>query len=217
MGEKILASTAWPAARGLATDRGQSANRRQPAQLRREAFGVLVRKTQNNRIGRELKTLDGVLRNDAILVLDLDWHMLIGEQRLCLVEDPGHFSRLDSVLVVLAHPHLQLTGRALTELASTIDEGLVYESHFGDVKGNRHSRAIGQSQTEVPLRMLGQEGFEFGKVHGLIVVLLGFASFTGPGQQLPSRCARRASARFTSAARSPLPGKFFITAFNRGR
>jgi hypothetical protein len=61
MGEKILASTTWPAARGLATDRRQSTNRRQPAKLRREAFGVLVRKTQNNRIGRELKTLDGVL------------------------------------------------------------------------------------------------------------------------------------------------------------
>ena len=178
---------------------------------------MLVRKVQHDRVGRQFISIDGVLRNDAILILDFHRHIFVGKERTSLLEDGGHLSCFDPMFVIFTDPYLQLASRALAKLAAAVDECLMNEAHFSDVKGNRHWRSIRQGQAKMPFRVIGQKGFEFGKIHGLWVFLAVFASFTGPGQQLPSRLAMRASARLRSAARKLLPEKFFITAFNKGK
>lgn len=129
-------------------------NRWQTAQLWGKTLGVFVSQPENDGIIIQIIAIDDVLRNHTVLILNLNGHAVIGQQRFSFLKDAGHLAGLDAVIVVLAHPDLQLAGLTFAQCATAIDEGLADGTNLGDVKRHRHRRSVRQGQSEITLRML---------------------------------------------------------------
>ncbi|MEY5019786.1 MAG: hypothetical protein RLZ22_874 [Verrucomicrobiota bacterium] len=99
---------------------------------------MFVREAQHHRFGRQFMRFDGVLRNDAILVLNFHWHVVIGKERTSFLKDPGHLSCFDAMLVILTDPYLQQAVLSLAKFAAAVDKCLLHETDLSDVKRNWH-------------------------------------------------------------------------------
>ena len=157
---------------------------------------MLVGEFKDHGFIRHGVALNGVLGNHAVLVFDFHGEGIVSQKRLRFIEDGSHFPGLDSMVVILADPDLELAGDDLAQLAAAIDEVFLQAADLGDMEGNWHGVATRKGDAEVEGGMLMEEGFKFAEFHRLVSFLT--VRVLGPGQQLDSRLARRARARAES-------------------
>lgn len=129
---------------------------------------MFVGKLENDGFIGQLVVCDGVLRNDAVLVFDFDGDGIVRDQGFAFFEDACHFSGFDAVVVIFTDPDLELAGVGFTFRAAAIEEGFSHVADFGDVEGERHGIAFRKADAEMPIRMRGEQGCEFGKFHDFI-------------------------------------------------
>lgn len=161
---------------------------------------MFVREAEDHCIIEHLVVGDGVLGDDAIFIFDFHRHGVIREDGGGLAEDGCHLSGLDAVVVIVADPDLQLASFAFTERAAAIKKCFPEAADLGDMKGDGHRVATRQANAEMALWVGGEQGFQFGKIHDRAGWdLRREVRCLGRGQQLPSRSARRATARAASS------------------
>jgi hypothetical protein len=129
---------------------------------------MLVGELENDGFIGQLVIRDGVLRNDAVFVFDLDRNGIVGNQGFAFFEDACHFSGFDAVVVIFADPDLKLAGVGFAFCAAAIEKRFLHVADLGDVEGQRYGIAFRKADAEIPIRMRGEQGFEFGKFHDLI-------------------------------------------------
>ena len=108
---------------------------------------------------------DGVLGNDLIFIFDFHRHAIVGKHGFAFFQNARHFSGFDAMIIILTNPDLELAGLRFTSCSTTIEKGFMHVTDFGDVEGERNGIAFGKTDAEMAFRILGEEGFQFGKFH----------------------------------------------------
>jgi hypothetical protein len=122
-----------------------------------EAIGVFVGETEDDGLPDGLGRGHGILGEDAVFVFNLEGK-IVGEEGGGLFENAVEFAGSETVVIILAHPHLQLAGVGLAKGASTIEEGFSHAPHLGDVEGHGNRGAVREKEAEGLPRMGLKEG-----------------------------------------------------------
>jgi hypothetical protein len=102
-----------------------------------------------------------------VLVFDLDGEGIGGKDGFAVLENDGEACGADAMVDIIGDPDLEETLPFIANGATAIDEVLLHESHFGDVKVGRDALSIRQAKSERLIGVCREGMFEFGNGHGV--------------------------------------------------
>jgi hypothetical protein len=110
-------------------------------------------------------THDRKLRNESILILNLDREIPVWQNILRMIEDAGQFSGDEPVLTIIRHPRLEKTRLHRTPRASAVHEVPRHVPDLRDVKVIRYPPAVGKNEAQWLVCVKGELGKEVRDVH----------------------------------------------------